>query len=121
MIARAFALSCGEAEASNMMVTGQIFISDKICKVLFDYGATHSFVSLEMIDRLGRHSENLKREFVMTLPSREVMISSRWLQSVPIIIENRELLGDLIELKIKDYDVILRMDWSVKHGATIHC
>ncbi|XP_062086383.1 uncharacterized protein LOC133792491 [Humulus lupulus] len=117
--ARVFALTHEEAKASNTVVIGQIFIIDKLCKVLFDSGATHSFVSLEMIERLGRFSENLRMKFAMTLPSGEEMISSRWLQVILIMIENRELLGDLIELKIKDYDIILGMDWLAKHGATI--
>lgn len=34
---------------------------------------------------------------------------------------DRELSMDLILLNIKDFDVILRMDWLAAHHATIHC
>ncbi|XP_062075873.1 uncharacterized protein LOC133780001 [Humulus lupulus] len=40
---------------------------------------------------------------------------------LPISVEGREFLADLIELSIRDYDVILGMDWLSKHGATIDC
>ena len=55
------------------------------------------------------------------MPSGEVVLSSRIVRGVPIKIEDKELEGDLIELVIKDFDVILGMDWLARHGATIDC
>ena len=43
------------------------------------------------------------------------------MQGIPIKIEDVELEGDLIELEIKDFDVILGMDWLARHGVTIDC
>ncbi|ERM98294.1 hypothetical protein AMTR_s00876p00009460, partial [Amborella trichopoda] len=55
------------------------------------------------------------------LPSGEVMISSRGVRDAPIRIADKELSGDLIELEMRDYDLILGMDWLSRHGATIDC
>ncbi|XP_060965314.1 uncharacterized protein LOC133034278 [Cannabis sativa] len=57
----------------------------------------------------------------MELPSGEVMISSRGVRDAPIRITDKELSGYLIELEMRDYDLILGMDWLSRHGATIDC
>ena len=119
--ARVFALTQGEADASNKVVTGQVSILNNLCHVLFDSGATHSYISLGMIDKLDKPSERFRTRFVTELPSGKVVLSSRIVRGVPIKIEDKELEGDLIELVIKDFDVILGMDWLARHGATIDC
>ncbi|XP_060974512.1 uncharacterized protein LOC133039624 [Cannabis sativa] len=119
--ARVFALTRGEAETSNTVVAGQISISGKLCTVLFDSGATHSFIALKMIDKLELPYVNFSYKFMTELPSGEVMISSRGVRDAPIRIADKELSGDLIELEMRDYDLILGMDWLSRHGATIDC
>ena len=96
-------------EASNKVVTSQIPILDNICSVLFDSGATHSYISLGMIEKLDKPCERFRTRFVTELPSGEIVLSSRIVR-VPIKIEDVELEGDLIELEIKDFNVILGMD-----------
>ncbi|KAM6565508.1 hypothetical protein CsatA_024636 [Cannabis sativa] len=48
--ARVFAITQAEAEASPSVVSGQIPMANTTCKVLFDSGATHSFIA-STIDR----------------------------------------------------------------------
>ncbi|KAL5583473.1 hypothetical protein UlMin_015915 [Ulmus minor] len=55
------------------------------------------------------------------LPSGDVLLSTYWLKETPIKISDQELYVDLIILEIKDFDVILGMDWMSKYNATIHC
>ncbi|XP_060972561.1 uncharacterized protein LOC133038427 [Cannabis sativa] len=116
-----FALTRGEAETSNTVVAGQISISGKLCTVLFDSGATHSFIALKMTDKLELPYVNFSYKFMTEFPSGEVMISSRGVRDAPIRIADKELSGDLIELEMRDYDLILGMDWLSRHGATIDC
>ena len=44
------------------------------------------------------------------MPLGKVVLSSRIVRGILIMIEDVELEGDLIELEIKDFDVILGMD-----------
>ncbi|XP_062093815.1 uncharacterized protein LOC133799841 [Humulus lupulus] len=111
----------GEVEASNKVVKGQIYIYGVKCKVLFDSGATNSYVSLDIADRLRLNVKRFANSFVTTLPLGELMLSSRWFQAVPIKVEEREHPRDSVEFNMKDYDVILGMDWLTKFGATIDC
>ena len=41
--------------------------------------------------------------------------------SCPVLIEGRELLADWVLLDVIDFDVIVGMDWLVKHYATVDC
>ncbi|XP_062114708.1 uncharacterized protein LOC133825830 [Humulus lupulus] len=57
VLARVFALTQKEAEASTSVVTGQIPIANLLCNVLVDSGASHSFISTCMIEKIGRPRE----------------------------------------------------------------
>ena len=74
-----------------------------------------------MIEKLDKPCERFRTRFVTEFPSGEVVLSSRIVRGVPIKIEDVELEGDLIELEIKVFDVILGMDWLARHGTTIDC
>ncbi|XP_062119045.1 uncharacterized protein LOC133832754 [Humulus lupulus] len=76
-------------------------------RVLIDSGATHSYVAMNVIDKLGLPCKLFERSFGTMLPSGYIMSSTRWLQSASIIVEGRECPTDLIELDILDYDAIL--------------
>ncbi|XP_062086070.1 uncharacterized protein LOC133792169 [Humulus lupulus] len=45
ILARVFTITQVEAEASPSVITGQIPVANTTCKVLFDSGAAHSFIS----------------------------------------------------------------------------
>ncbi|XP_062081011.1 uncharacterized protein LOC133785812 [Humulus lupulus] len=119
--ARVFALTQNEATNSNTVVTGQLPISGMMSGVLINCGATHSYISMNMIDKLGMPYKLFEHSYSTMLPSGDTILSTRWLQSTPITIEGRECPTNLIELHIPDYDVILGIDWLSKHGASIDC
>ncbi|XP_062093936.1 uncharacterized protein LOC133799972 [Humulus lupulus] len=119
--ARVFDLTQNEAANSNTVVTAQLPIFGMICRVLIDSEVTHSYISMNMIDKLGMPYKLFDHSFSTMLPSGDMMLSTRWLQSTPLIIEGRVCLTDLIEINIPDYDFILGVDWLSKHGASIDC
>ncbi|KAL5538563.1 hypothetical protein UlMin_044881 [Ulmus minor] len=65
--------------------------------------------------------EKMSNALNIILPSGDVLLSTYWLKETPIKISGQELYVDLIILEIKDFDVILGMDWLSKYNATIHC
>ena len=89
--------------------------------MLFDSGATHSFIYAVFVDYLDRHVECIGQAFMTVLPSGDIMLSSYWLRAIPMVISESELCADLVMLNMTDYDVILGMDYLSKYGAMIDC
>ncbi|KAM6554153.1 hypothetical protein CsatB_014915 [Cannabis sativa] len=119
--ARVFALTQAEADAGPSTVTGQLSVAGTLLIVLIDSGATHSYISSRIIEKLNRPSDVLSRGFRTLLLTGELVISSRWVRSLPVFVRGRELSVDMIELKLEDFDVILGMDWLAIYNATIDC
>ncbi|KAL5537790.1 hypothetical protein UlMin_046097 [Ulmus minor] len=120
--ARIFTLTQDEVNAgSSNVVTGQISIAGSYAYTLIDSGASHSFASSTFVDKLSVPYEKMSNALNIILPSGDVLLSTYWLKETPIKISDQELYVDLIILEIKDFDVILGMDWLSKYNATIHC
>ncbi|KAL5580718.1 hypothetical protein UlMin_013160 [Ulmus minor] len=118
--ARIYAYTKGDAEVGgSKVVTGQLHVVNKIDHVLFDSGATHSFISAMFVDCLDRHVECIGQAFRTVLPSGDIMLLSYWLRDVPVVISERDLRVDLVMLDMTDYDVFLGMDFLSKYGAMI--
>ncbi|KAL5569904.1 hypothetical protein UlMin_026479 [Ulmus minor] len=120
--AKIYAYTKGDVEASTSnVVTGQLSVANLTLRVLFDSGATHSFVSTVHASQINRMKKVFARTFRSSLPSGDVLVSTQWLRTIPVLVANRELYVDLIILNMYDYDVILGMDFLSKYNAMIEC
>ncbi|XP_021747555.1 uncharacterized protein LOC110713411 [Chenopodium quinoa] len=115
---RVFVMNSRQDESANDVVIGVFFLSSSPVKVFFDSGASHSFISKEVVGSLGLESPELVSLHV-SIPSGEVRSCSRLFLSVPISISEVKFLADLIEFDLNDFDVILGMDWLGKYEAKI--
>jgi hypothetical protein len=55
------------------MLTGTFSIRDYPVKILFDSGATHSFISESLVSKLGLHSCHTKDSFVVATVGRRIL------------------------------------------------
>ena len=116
-----FAFTKDEVAGTSNVIIGQTLVTSKIAQVLFDTCATHSFISTSFARTLDRPQDVLGHRFTSELQLGEILVSTHWLRVVPMSISGRELHIDMISLDIKDYDVILGMDFLAKYGASIDC
>jgi hypothetical protein len=89
--------------------------------ILFDSGATHSFVSIVFV-RLSRLVvRSLEPGLAITAPVGKTVVYKRVVCECPVSISRRVLPANLVVLLMFSYDVILGMDWLTKHSAVIDC
>ncbi|XP_010535286.1 PREDICTED: uncharacterized protein LOC104810638 [Tarenaya hassleriana] len=100
-------------------ITGIIHLHGTACHVLFDTGATHSFLSLSTAEGLDVMDMDTAERYRVHPPSGEIL--PVMLRGIPLILCGRNLLADLIIVPIQGYDLILGMDWLTVHQAHIDC
>jgi hypothetical protein len=118
---RVYALTQQDANASNAVIIGIIQVSSDYAYVLFDPGATHSFVSVIFAKKHNLEFVPLEIELCVDTSVRGVVIASDICKSCVTKIADRELVADLTLLEMKDFDVILGMDWLAANYASVDC
>ena len=97
--ARIYAYRKGDTEAgTSNVVTGQLTVVNSNSCILFDSGATHSFISTAHANQLDRANDVIPQTFRTSLPSGDVLVSTHWVRTVPVRVADRELYVDLIIL-----------------------
>src|SRR3989337_1484261 len=88
--------------------------------VLFDTGASHSYISRGFVDKFKLPTLALRPRLLVSSPGAEYM-ASRWWDRIPLTIGSHVFPSDLIILESQGLDVILGMDWMSKYGGSIDC
>ena len=94
---------------SSPITSGTIHIRDASVRILFDTGATHCFISLECVRRLGLEPTPCS-SFIVGLPDGSRVAGSLELLGCPVRISERIWPADLIVMELPHEDVILGMD-----------
>jgi len=115
-----FAMGKEAAKDDAHVVTGTFLVNSKPTFVLFDSGATHSFVSREHARALRLKNCSHIIDSV-TIPSGESVSCDKVYNGVPIKIGEVVFECDLIEFPLGGFEVILGMDWLGKYRAFIDC
>jgi hypothetical protein len=101
-----------------LVMMGTFFIRGKPICVLFDSGATHSFVNGKTLSKVGLNSCNTNDAF--TIKTAGGNISSELVtRGVPLELGSRTVDVDLIILGLEGIDVILGMDWMNGHKVVL--
>ena len=100
---------------------GTLCIGGVETHVLFDNGATHSFVSPYMIGK-GMFQMGTRNDLgLVSAAGGQVMHSLGLVKDIPVMIQDRVMPVDLIVVRLKNHEVILGMDWLGKNRATLDC
>ncbi|XP_050895691.1 uncharacterized protein LOC127102355 [Lathyrus oleraceus] len=81
---RVYTLDARKAKRNNALIVGTCLVNNHPCFVLFDCGATHSFVSIRCMERLGLQEIPLSPHMMVTTAMDDVV-------ETPLICENCSL------------------------------
>ena len=57
----------------------------------------------------------------VSLPAGDPLLADRVVRDSRVLIEGQEFPADLVALDMRDFDVVLGMDWLSHHRATLDC
>jgi len=110
-----------EAAENHDLIQGMCFIKGKTLNVLYDSGATHSFISNYCVQHLNMSTSFLKTSLVVSTPTYDSVITNKVCLDCPVFIENRKFVVNLICLPLYQLDVILGMDWLSSNQVLLNC
>jgi len=118
---RVFTLDAAEASKSKNLIQGECFIRGIPLLVLFDSGATHSFISYACVKKFKLPVSPLKTNLVISTPTSDSVVASDICLGCPIEISTRTFFVNLICLPLNQIDVILGMDWLSSNHVLLNC
>jgi hypothetical protein len=99
------------------VLTGTFSIRDHPVRILFNSGATHSFISESLVSKLGLHSCHTNDSFVVATAGGRIFNTIT--KAVPLQLGSKTFLTNLIHLGLGGLDVILGMNWLTQHQVVL--
>ncbi|KAK1413191.1 hypothetical protein QVD17_34962 [Tagetes erecta] len=118
---RAFQITAEEAKIVPDVVAGTFLINSLPAYVLFDSGASRSFVSLNFACHKSFVRSKLVNALEVEIASDKIFFVSEVCQNCKIIIQEEEYPIDLIPITLREFEVVIGMDWLSQHHASIVC
>jgi len=110
-----------EVRAASDMMTGTLLMNNFNVHVLFDSGATHSFIAKRIVTKLRKGVEIVEKGFIIGTPMGNMIVTNIVYVDVGVSLSGYETEVDLIPLELHDFDIILGMNWLSKYKALIDC
>ena len=114
-------MTADEAQANPDSVTGIISVFGEPARVLFDSGASRSFISTSFALHANRELTPLKNKLIVMTPLGERILKTFVFKGCESVVEGMVLKANLIPLEMADFDVIVGMDWLSNHRASMNC
>jgi hypothetical protein len=86
--------------------------------VLFDSGATHSFISKECGTKIGLDIYSINEAYKIITPGGKIL-SNQICRKVPIQLGSCPIKTDLLVMDLKGMDVLLGMDWMTQYHVPL--
>jgi hypothetical protein len=109
-----------QAQNDAGVVLGTFFVNPVPATVLFDSGASHSFITDQFVAKYNLSMSSMKNPLIVGTPGGE-MKTGHICPQVKINIMGVDFLANLVVLKSWGIDVILGMDWLRSCDGVIQC
>ncbi|XP_050878129.1 uncharacterized protein LOC127081945 [Lathyrus oleraceus] len=118
---RVYTLDARKAKRNNALNAGMCLVNNHPCFVLFDCGATHSFILIQCMKRLGLQEIPLSPPMVVTTANDDVVETPLICENYSLSVNGKIFQIDLICLPLKKVNVVLGMDWLSANSLFIGC
>jgi hypothetical protein len=100
------------------IMTGTFSINHQPVIILFDSGATHSFISAKCGTKIGLNLYSTSGAYTIATPGGKIS-SNQVCRSMPIQMGRNLVRTDLLLLDLEEMDVLLGMDWMTRHRVSL--
>jgi hypothetical protein len=107
-----------ELPEGTPIMTGTFSINHHSVIVLFDTGATHSFISMDCGTKVGLDIYSINEAYKIITPGGKIL-SNQICRMVPIQLGSHLIKTDLLVLNLKGMDVLLGMNWMTQHHVSL--
>ena len=108
-------------KGKNVVIQGMLSVYDVTVRVLFDTGASSSFISSDLVDRLGLEPEIVDRPLVVTNPIGGSTSLSMICRNVVLSSHGCMFVCDCFVLGFTGFGIILGVDWLQRYGVVVDC
>ncbi|GKD57273.1 putative reverse transcriptase domain-containing protein [Tanacetum coccineum] len=117
---RAYVIKDVERQAPNV-VTGTFLLNNRYASVLFDSGSDRCFVDTRFSSMLNIDPDKIGASYDVELADGRVVSTNSVLKGCTLNLVNHIFEIDLMPIEFGTFDVIIGMDWLVKHDVVIIC
>ncbi|GJR89849.1 putative reverse transcriptase domain-containing protein [Tanacetum coccineum] len=117
---RAYAIKDVEPKGPNV-VTGTFLLNNRYAFVLFDSGSDKSFVDTRFSSMLDIDPVKIGASYEVELADGRVVSTNTVLKGCTLNLVNHIFEIDLMPIELGTFDVIIGMDWLIKHDVVIVC
>ncbi|KAI3709136.1 hypothetical protein L2E82_38895 [Cichorium intybus] len=118
---RAFQLTREEVKETHDVVSGTLLVNSLPAYVLFDSGASYSFVSHEFGLKLNVPLESLDTLYEVEIASGKFVEVGHMYRNCELSINDRKFSLNLLPIGVKYFDIVIGMDWLGANDAKISC
>ncbi|GKC28682.1 putative reverse transcriptase domain-containing protein [Tanacetum coccineum] len=117
---RAYAIKDAEPQGPNR-VTGTFLLNNRYASVLFYPGSDRSFVDTRFSSMLDINPVKIDTSYEVDLADGRIVNTNTILKGCTLNLVNHLFEIDLMSIQLGTFNVIIGMDWLVKHDAVIVC
>ncbi|GKC65080.1 putative reverse transcriptase domain-containing protein, partial [Tanacetum coccineum] len=117
----AYALRDAEQGQGLNVVTGTFLLNNRYARVLFNSSSDKGFVNSEFSHLINIKTVRLNISYEVELADGKLLSTNTVLRGCTLNLLNQLFEVDLMPIELGTFDVIIGMDWLVKHDALIVC
>nr|GEV20600.1 hypothetical protein [Tanacetum cinerariifolium] len=118
---RAYALREAEQGQGPNVVTGTFLLNNRYAKVLFDSSSNMSFINYGLSHLIDIKPKRLNISYEVELADGKLVGTNAVIRGCTLDLLNQLFEFDLMPIQLGTFDVVIGMDWLVKHDDLIVC